>query len=49
MRTNLTHTILQLKSLNIQDIYNFDFLDKPSPESIKQSLDNLMALGAIDN
>ena len=30
MRVNLTSTVLTLKSLGINDVINFDYLDKPS-------------------
>eukprot|EP00834_Sanchytrium_tribonematis_P001580 NODE_40_length_35084_cov_0.543519.p4 type:complete len:903 gc:universal NODE_40_length_35084_cov_0.543519:20800-18092(-) len=48
-RTNLANVILLLKSLNIDDIFKFDFMDSPSMDSIRNSLHQLWLLGAIDD
>lgn len=37
-RVNLTSTALMLKSMQIQDVLNFDFLDKPDDESLRHAL-----------
>lgn len=48
-RTNLSNTLLLLKSLGINDLLSFDFMDPPPSETITASLYDLWALGAIDN
>ena len=47
-RTNLGNVVLLLKSLGIDNLLEFDFLDPPAPESLKRSLELLYALGAIN-
>ncbi|KAJ0247562.1 Pre-mRNA-splicing factor ATP-dependent RNA helicase DEAH10 [Hirschfeldia incana] len=46
-RCNLSSVILQLKSLGIDDIIGFDFIDKPSRGSIVKALEELRLLGAL--
>ncbi|KAI9635247.1 P-loop containing nucleoside triphosphate hydrolase protein [Dioszegia hungarica] len=48
-RTNLGTVVLMLKSLGINDILNFDFLDKPPADTIIQSFELLYALGALNH
>lgn len=48
-RTNLANTLLQLKSLQIEDIFNFPFIDPPPVQNLMASLYELWALGALDN
>lgn len=48
-RTNLAMVVLMLKSLGINDILNFDFLDKPPGETIIRSFEMLYALGALNH
>ncbi|GMF04458.1 unnamed protein product [[Candida] boidinii] len=48
-RSNLNNTILLLKSLNVDDITKFQFIDKPTIESISTSQYELWCLGALDN
>lgn len=48
-RTNLCGVMLMLKSLGINDLVNFDFLDPPSPDMIIRSLEQLYALGALND
>ncbi|SBT79513.1 pre-mRNA-splicing factor ATP-dependent RNA helicase PRP16, putative [Plasmodium malariae] len=48
-RSNLSNVVLLLKSLNVQNIFEFDFIDTPSKESIINSLHELWVLGAINN
>ncbi len=48
-RTNLSSAILQLTSLGIKDLLNFDFLDPPPTESLIKSLNLLYALQAMDS
>ncbi|PGH17911.1 hypothetical protein AJ79_00810 [Helicocarpus griseus UAMH5409] len=48
-RTNLSNTVLMLKSLGVKDLLDFDFMDPPPQDTITTSLFDLWALGAIDN
>jgi len=48
-RTNLANTILLLKSLGIDDLIKFPFLDPPPKETIIASLYELWSIGALDN
>ncbi|WWC99722.1 hypothetical protein V866_006627 [Kwoniella sp. B9012] len=48
-RTNLATVVLMLKSLGINDVLNFDFLDKPPAETIIRSFELLYALGALNH
>ncbi|KAM7222290.1 P-loop containing nucleoside triphosphate hydrolase protein [Rhypophila decipiens] len=48
-RTNLSNTVLLLKSLGVKDLLDFDFMDPPPQETISTSLFDLWALGALDN
>lgn len=48
-RTNLSNTVLLLKSLGVRDLMDFDFMDPPPQEVISTSLFDLWALGALDN
>ncbi|GAB2213965.1 hypothetical protein Droror1_Dr00018294 [Drosera rotundifolia] len=46
-RCNLCHAILQLKSLGVDDIIGFDFMEKPSKKAITKSVEQLILLGAL--
>ena len=48
-RTNLSNTILLIKSLGVKDLLDFDFMDPPPQDTITTSLFDLWALGALDN
>lgn len=48
-RTNLNSVVLLLKSLGINDLINFDFMDPPSPDMLIRSLEMLYALGALND
>lgn len=48
-RTNLSSVVLLLKSLGINDLIDFDFLDPPNPEMLIKSLETLYALGALND
>lgn len=48
-RTNLSNTVLLLKSLGVRDLLDFDFMDPPPQDTISTSLFDLWALGALDN
>lgn len=47
-RSNLDHVILQMKTIGIDDIDSFPFVDKPSHKAIATAFENLTALGALD-
>ena len=50
-RTNLGNVALLLKSLGINDLIHFDFMDPPPPETLVLALEQLYALephGRID-
>lgn len=48
-RTNLSNVMLLLKSLNVDDINSFPFLDPPPQDLLNCSLYDLWAIGALDN
>ena len=48
-RTNLGNVVLMLKSLGINDLVNFDFMDPPPAESLLRALEQLYALGALND
>jgi pre-mRNA-splicing factor ATP-dependent RNA helicase DHX38/PRP16 len=48
-RTNLSNVVLLLKSLGIQNIKEFDFMDPPPQDNITNSLYQLWIFGALDN
>ena len=39
MRTNMCHVVLQLKSLGIDDLLNFDFMDRPPADTLIRALE----------
>jgi ATP-dependent RNA helicase DDX35 len=47
-RTNLSSLVLQLKSLGIDNVLHFDFITPPPAETLATALENLFALGALD-
>lgn len=47
-RTNLGNVVLILKSLGVDDLIHFDFMDAPPPETLAASLEQLYALGALN-
>lgn len=47
-RTNLANTVLLLKSLNIDDLLEFPFLDKPPQEALISAMYQLWVLGALN-
>jgi len=49
MRTNMANVVLMLKSLGINDLVNFDFMDKPPADTLIRALEQLYALGALNN
>ncbi len=48
-RTNLGSVVLMLKSLGINDLIHFDFMDPPPPETLIRALEQLYALGALND
>ncbi|KAN0082175.1 P-loop containing nucleoside triphosphate hydrolase protein [Elaphomyces granulatus] len=48
-RTNLNGVILMLKSLGIDQLLDFDFIDPPPAETIIRALEQLYALGALND
>ncbi|CDH09224.1 related to Pre-mRNA-splicing factor ATP-dependent RNA helicase PRP16 [Zygosaccharomyces bailii ISA1307] len=48
-RTNLSNTVLLLKSLGVDDILRFPFIDPPPLQTLLASLYELHFLGALDN
>ncbi|KAL2005303.1 hypothetical protein VTN00DRAFT_2513 [Thermoascus crustaceus] len=48
-RTNLSGVILLLKSLGIDQLLDFDFMDPPPAETIIRALEQLYALGALND
>ena len=48
-RTNLGNVVLLLKSLGINDLIHFDFMDPPPAECLIIALEQLYALGALNH
>lgn len=48
-RVNLTSTVLTLKTLGIQDVIEFDYLERPDRESIELALKQLYYLACISS
>ncbi|KAI5956167.1 hypothetical protein KGF54_000642 [Candida jiufengensis] len=46
-RQNLSHTILMLKAMGINDLINFEFMDLPSTRTLISSLEDLYMLEAL--
>ncbi|KAI0240506.1 ATP-dependent RNA helicase DHX33 [Lamellibrachia satsuma] len=46
-RCNLASVVLQLLALGISDVLSFDFMDKPSKDSLEGALQQLEWLGAV--
>jgi ATP-dependent RNA helicase DHX8/PRP22 len=44
----MASTVLTLKALGINDLLNFDFMDKPSESSLIAAMHQLYSLGALD-
>lgn len=49
LRTNLCQVVLLLMSLGIDNLIDFDFLDAPPAEALLRSLEQLYALGALND
>jgi ATP-dependent RNA helicase DHX8/PRP22 len=48
-RQNLSHTILMLKAMGINDLLHFDFMDPPPTNTTLTALEELYALSALDD
>ncbi|KAF9381043.1 hypothetical protein BGX21_002199 [Mortierella sp. AD011] len=48
-RINLNSVVLTLKSLGINDILGFEFMDPPPAETLMRALEQLYALGALND
>ncbi|KAA6378022.1 MAG: putative Pre-mRNA-splicing factor ATP-dependent RNA helicase DHX16, partial [Streblomastix strix] len=48
-RADLSHIILLLKSLGIDNLVKFDFVDPPQIESMMRAVEQLFALGALNS
>ncbi|KAL8449216.1 hypothetical protein Emag_003736 [Eimeria magna] len=48
-RANLSHVVLMLKGLGIDDLLKFDFMDPPAPDSLISALELLYALAALND
>jgi pre-mRNA-splicing factor ATP-dependent RNA helicase DHX16 len=49
LRTNMGSVVLMLKSLGINDLLHFDFMDRPPADSMIRALEQLYALGALND
>ncbi|KNC79661.1 hypothetical protein, variant [Sphaeroforma arctica JP610] len=48
VRCNLASAVLNMKAMGVDDIIHFDFLDKPTTESLRAALMLIFSLGALD-
>ncbi|TYZ68213.1 hypothetical protein PybrP1_010010 [[Pythium] brassicae (nom. inval.)] len=48
-RTNLGSVVLLMKSLGVNDLLHFDFMDPPPEKALIRSLEQLYALGALND
>lgn len=48
-RTNLSNVVLLLKSLNVEEIMDFDFMDSPPEDTLLNAMYQLWVLGALDD
>ncbi|CAG8442898.1 18870_t:CDS:10 [Acaulospora morrowiae] len=48
-RTNLSNVVLTLKSIGINDVMKFEFMDPPHEQALISALNDLYALGALNN
>lgn len=48
-RANLGNTVLMLKAMGINDIINFNFMDPPPLQTLIAAMEQLHALGALDD
>ena len=48
LRLNLANVVLLLKTMKINDVINFEYIDKPPNEALLFAVEQLTALGALD-
>ncbi|MBA4397076.1 MAG: ATP-dependent RNA helicase HrpA [Syntrophus sp. (in: bacteria)] len=48
LRANLAEVILRMLSLNLGDVETFPFIDPPGPRAVRDGLDLLQELGAVE-
>ena len=48
LRSDLSSVLLQMKALGIEDVLNFDFMDKPDRRAILSSMKQLFLVEAVD-
>ena len=48
-RTNLSNVVLLLKSLGVENLLQFHFMDPPPEDNLLNSMYQLWTLGALDN
>ncbi|KAG0254858.1 putative ATP-dependent RNA helicase dhr2 [Actinomortierella ambigua] len=48
-RCNLASAILALKASGVEDVTKFDYMDRPSKSGLLKSMEQLYALGALDD
>lgn len=49
LRSNLGNVVLTLKSLHVENLIEFDWMDPPAPETLMRALELLNYLGALDD
>ena len=49
LRTNMGNVVLMLKSLGINDLLHFDFMDRPPADALIRALEQLYALGSLND
>mmetsp|Transcript_37618 Transcript_37618/g.91433 ORF Transcript_37618/g.91433 Transcript_37618/m.91433 type:complete len:724 (-) Transcript_37618:50-2221(-) len=49
LRSKMSNVVLTLKSMKIDDLVHFDFLDPPAPETLMRALELLNYLGGLDD
>lgn len=48
-RSNLSHTVLMLKAMGINELLTFDFMDPPPAPYLVSAMERLYSLGALDD
>ncbi|KAF4335699.1 ATP-binding protein PRP16 [Fusarium beomiforme] len=46
---DLSRLVLQMKTMGIDDVANFDFIERPDPELFFHALEDLLAMGYLDD
>ncbi len=47
-RSELAHVVLTMKKIGIEDVEGFDFIDPPEASAVRQAIQTLKTLGALD-